>query len=48
MPMESLYQNQAQKHYEDYKLLRDVLHRPKQQSLDELRKIKYKEVLEKP
>ena len=29
------------KHYEDYKLLKDVLHKPRQRSLDELRKIKY-------
>ena len=36
------------KHYEDYKLLKDVLHRPRQRSLDELRKIKYEEFLEKP
>ena len=36
------------KQYEDYKLLKDVLHRPRQRSLDELRKIKYEEFLENP
>ena len=46
--MESLHQHQGQKHYEGYKLLKDVLHRPRQRSLDELRKIKYQEFLEKP
>ena len=46
--MESLHQHQGQKHYEGYKLLKDVLHRPRQRSLDELRKIKYEEFLEEP
>ena len=34
--------------FDDYKYLKDVLHRPKQRSLDELRKIKYEEFLEGP
>ena len=38
----------VRKHYDDYNLLKDVLHRPRQGSLDELRKIKYEEFLEKP
>ena len=45
----NLYTNtKVRKHYDDYKYLKDVLHRPKQRSLDELKKIKYKEFLEKP
>ena len=45
----NLYTNtRVRKHYDDYKLLKDVLHRPRQRSLDELRKIKYEEFLEKP
>ena len=37
----------VRKHYDDYKFLKDVLHRPGQRRLDELRKIKYGEFLEK-
>ena len=45
----NLYINtKVRKHYDDYKYLKDVLHRPKQSSLDELKKSKYKEFLEKP
>ena len=35
-------------HYDNYKLLKDVLHRPRQPSFDELRKLKYEEFLEEP
>ena len=45
----NLYTNtKVKEHYDNYKLLKDVLHRPRQRSLDELRKIKYKEFLEEP
>ena len=45
----NLYTNtRVRKHYDEYKLLKDVFHRPRQRSLDELRKIKYEEFLEKP
>ena len=45
----NLYTNtRVRKHFDDYDLLKDVLHRPRQASLDELRKIKYEEFLEKP
>ena len=45
----NLYTNtRVKEHYDNYKLLKDVLHRPRQRSLDELRKIKYEEFLEKP
>ena len=45
----NLYTNtRVRKHYDDYKHLKDVLHRARQGSLDELKKIKYEEFLEKP
>ena len=40
--------NRTREHYNNYKLFKDVLHRPRQQSLDELRKLKYQEFLEEP
>ena len=43
----NLYTNtRVRKHYDNYKLLKDVLHRTRQRSLNELRKIKYDEFLE--
>ena len=45
----NLYTNtRVRKHHDDNKLLKNVLHRPRQRSLDELRKIKNEEFLEKP
>ena len=45
----NLYTNtRVRKHYDNYKYLKDVRHRPSQGSLDKLRKIKYEEFLEKP
>ena len=35
----------VKEHYDNYRLLKDVLHRPRQRSLDELRNIKYEEFL---
>ena len=45
--MESLHQHQGQKTLRRLQTL-DVFHRPRQGSLDELKKIKYQEFLEKP
>ena len=36
------------KHYDEYKYLKDVLHRPKQRSLEDLKKMMSELVLEKP
>ena len=45
----NLYTNtKVRKHYDDYKHLKDVLHRPREGSLEELKKIKFEEFLEKP
>ena len=45
----NLYTNtRVRKHYDDYKHLKDVIHRLRQGSLDKLKKTKYKEFLEKP
>lgn len=38
----------TREHYNNYKLFKDVLHRPRQRSLNELRKLKYQEFLEEP
>ena len=38
----------VRKRYEDYKHLKDVLHRARQGSLEELKKMKYELFLEKP
>lgn len=45
--MDSLHRHHG-KRYEDYKHLKDVLHRARQGSLEELKKMKYELFLEKP
>ena len=44
--MEYLQSNRTEEHYNNYELLKDVLHR--QRSLGELRKLTYQESLEEP